>query len=189
MEQEIQNSGDADAEGENTIAFREAYNEYLKLVERLLLGTQAAQQTIIRLLLTLSSGSLLASISLLRSWVNVDTVWLALLPVAWGFLGLSVFACLVYLGNYNPHGYDFIVAALKAFTDEAEELTGKVSSLSTKEKAAAVIKLRLEQLAARPEVTREDAWIVRTGIVARAGFFLGLLALIAFAIRNLPWNP
>ena len=99
-----------------------------------------------------------------------------------------MFACLVRLGTYNHiHGYDWIVLALKDFIDEAEEFTEELN-LPTKEKTASAIKIRMEQLADRPELKREDAWDSGTEIVARASFFLGLLALIVFAIRNLPWS-
>ena len=189
MEPTVQNSGGADAESGNTIAFQVTYNQCVRAVEQLLLGAKVARQTFIRLLLTLSSGSLLASISLLRYSTSADnTVWLALLAVAWSFLGISVFACLVRLGTYNHlHGYDWIVLALKDFIDEAEEFTEELN-LSTKKKASSAIKIRMEQLADRPELKREDAWDSGTEIVARASFFLGLLTLIVFAIRNLPWS-
>ena len=189
VEPTVQNSGGTDAESGNTIAFQATYNQYVRAVEQLLLGAKVARQTFIRLLLTLSSGSLLASISLLRYSTSADnTVWLALLAVAWSFLGISVFACLVRLGTYNHiHGYDWIVLALKDFIDEAEEFTEELN-LSTKKKASSAIKIRMEQLAERPELKREDAWDSGTEIVARASFFLGLLTLIVFAIRNLPWS-
>ena len=99
----MQNSGGADAERGNTIAFRATYNQSVRSVEQFLMGAKVARQTFIRLLLTLSSGSLLASISLLRYSTSADnTVWLALLAVAWSFLGRSVFACLVRFVVWQP---------------------------------------------------------------------------------------
>ena len=80
MEPTVQNSGGADAESGNTIAFQATYNQYVRAVEQLLLGAKVARQTFIRLLLTLSSGSLLASISLLRFSISADNIlWLELL--------------------------------------------------------------------------------------------------------------
>ena len=189
MEQKVQNSGGAGAESGNTIAFQATYNQYVRAVEQLLLGAKVARQTFIRLLLTLSSGSLLASISLLRFSISADNIlWLELLAAAWSFLGISAAACLVWLGTYNHlHSYDWIVLGLQDFIDEAEDLTEGLN-LSTKKKASSAIKIRIGQLADRPEFKREDAWGSSTEIVARASFFLGLLTLIVFAIRNLPWS-
>lgn len=186
----MQNGGDSDSEVGNTIEFRETYTQLVGAVEQWLMDAKVARQKFNRLLLTLSSGSLIASISLLRSLVSADnTVWLALLAVAWSFLGISVVACLVRLGDYSKiSGYDWMVLGLKYFIDEAEEFTEEFD-LPTKKKVSSAIKLRMEQLAARPQLKREDAWDSWTEIVARASFFLGLLALIVFAIRNLPWSP
>ena len=186
----MQNGCDSDSEVGNTIEFRETYTQLVGAVEQWLMDAKAARQSFNRLLLTLSSGSLLASISLLRSLVSADNiVWPALLAVAWSFLGISAFACLVRLGNYSRiSGYDWIVPGLKYFIDEAEDITEKFD-LPTKEKVSSVIKVRMEQLSALPQFKREDAWDSWTEIAARASFFLGLLALIVFAIRNLPWSP
>ena len=102
----MQNNADPEADEGNTIAFRATYNEYIRVIDQALRGHQAAHQTAIRLLLTLASGSLVASISLLRSSIHADTVWLPLLSVAWVLLGISVFACLRHLGDYNPYELD-----------------------------------------------------------------------------------
>ena len=117
----MQNSGDPETEDGNTPAFREAYSEIVRVTERYMEFAQSTRQAFIRLLLTLSSGALVASISLLRFPIRADTVWLTLLPIAWGFLGISVFACVLHFaGN---HSYTWVAGALRIFIDEAEELT------------------------------------------------------------------
>ena len=177
----------SDDEVAASVEFRDTYHTALGLLERIFTETQAAAQTSHRLLITLASGSLLASISLLRTLVSADTVWLELLSAAWVLLGLSVFACLVRLGTYNPMGYDMIVAKLKHFIDDAEELTQDLK-LSPKDKAIEALKIRMKGIASDPEVTKPDAWLAGAAAVAHYSFFLGLLALIAFSIRNLPWS-
>ena len=82
----IQNSDDSDSEVVNTVEFSEAFRELLKKAARYAQFAQSTRQAFIRLLMALSSGSLLALISLLKSWISADTVWLALLPISWGFL-------------------------------------------------------------------------------------------------------
>ena len=178
----MQNSGDPETEDGNTAGFREAYSEIVRVTERYMEFAQSTRQALIRLLLTLSSGALLASISLLRFPIRVDTVWLTLLPIAWGFLGISVFACVLHFaGN---HSYTWLGGALRIFIDEAEELT-KGLSLTNQDKAASALKIRLEQFKKDADLKREH----RQAGVALSGFFLGLLTLIVFATRNLPWSP
>ena len=138
----MQNSTDPDVEGGDTTAFRKTYSDVVSVTERYIEFAQYTRQTFIRLLLTLSSGSLLASISLLRFTVNADTVWLGLLPIAWGFLGISMFACVLHFGA--NHSYTWIVGALRLFIDEAEELT-KELSFSNQRNAAEVLKIRLNK--------------------------------------------
>ena len=168
-------------EVENTKEFRAIYEEYFRAVERYVETAQTTRQAFIRLLLTLSSGSLVASVSLLQSWVTADTVWLALLPVAWGLFGISVLACLAHYASFP--GYDWVGSALKIFIDDAEELT-RDSRLSAQERVAAAMKIRLEQLEDNHNLKNES----KTARVALASFNLGLLALIVFATRNLPWS-
>ena len=182
MEQKRQNSGDEDTEGGNNIAFRATYNELVGVIEVVMGTFQVSQQALVRLLLTLSSGSLLASISLLRSWVNADTVWLSLLPVAWGFFGISIFSCLLHYGGFL--GYRWIGPALKNFINEAEELT-EGSRLSASDRAAAAIKIRLDQLGDKSFTKGNE----RKVGVAMVSFLLGFLVLTVFATRNLPWSP
>ena len=178
----MQNSDDSETEGGNTPAFREAYSEIARATEQYIEFAQSTRQTFIRLLLTLSSGSLLASISLIRFLISADTVWLALLPIAWGFLGISVFACVLHFaGN---HSYTWVGGVLRIFIDDAEELT-KELSLSNQDKAAEVLKIRLKQLENDADLKMEH----RKSGVALASFFLGLLTLIVFATKNLPWSP
>ena len=178
----MQNSGGAGAEGGNNIAFRATYSELAGVIEVMIRTFQVSRQAQVRLLLTLSSGSLLASISLLRSWVNADTVWLALLPVAWGFFGISMFSCLLHYGSFI--GYGWVGASLKNFIDEAEKLT-EGSSLSASNRAAAAIKIRIEQLEDKSFTKGDD----RKAGAAMASFLLGFLVLVVFATRNLPWSP
>ena len=158
----MQNIGAPETEGGNNIAFRATYSELAGVIEVMIRTFQVSRQAQVRLLLTLSSGSLLASISLLRSWVNADTVWLALLPVAWGFFGISMFSCLLHYGHFI--GYGWIGASLKNFIDEAEELT-EGSSLSASDRAAAAIKIRIEQLADK-SFTKEDGRKVGAAMVS-----------------------
>ena len=177
----MQNSGDPETEGGNTPTFREVYSEIVRVTERYMEFAQSTRQAFIRLLLALSSGSLLASISLLRFLISADTVWLALLPIAWGFLGISVFACVLHFaGN---HSYTWVGGVLRAFIDQAEELT-KESSLSNQDKAAAALTVRLKQFENDADLKMEH----RQAGVALASFFLGLLTLIVFATKNLPWG-
>ena len=177
----MQNSGDPETEGGNTPTFREVYSELVRVIERYLEFAQSTRQAFIRLLLALSSGSLVASISLLRFLISADTVWLALLPIAWGFLGISVFACVIHFaGN---HSYTWVGDALRFFIDDAEELTKK-SSRSNQDKAAAALTVRLEQFENQADLKMER----RQAGVALASFFLGLLTLIVFATKNLPWG-
>ena len=183
MDRKIQNCGDAEAKGGNNIAFRTTYSALAEVIEGMFRTFQVSQQALVRLLLTLSSGSLLASISLLRSSVTTDTVWLVLLPLAWSLFGISVVFCLLYYGTFT--GYGWIAAALKNFMDEAEELTAG-SSLSLSERAAAAIKIRLEQLTKDQENLKE---IDRKVMIAMGSFLFGFLALTVFATRNLPWGP
>ena len=178
----MQNNAEPEAVSGNTPAFREAYSEIVRVIERYIEFAQSTRQAFIRLLLTLSSGSLLASISLLRFLISADTVWIALLPIAWGFLGISVFACVLHFaGN---HSYTWVGGALRIFIDEAEELT-KELSLSNQEKASEVLKIRLKQFENDAELKMEH----RQSRVALASFLLGLLTLIVFATKNLPWSP
>ena len=178
----MRNSGDPETEGGNNIAFRATYSEMARVIEVMVRTVQVSRQAQVRLLLTLSSGSLLASISLLRSWVNADTVWLALLPVAWGFFGISMFSCLLHYGSFI--GYGWVGASLKSFIDEAEKLT-EGSSLSASDRAAEAIKIRIEQLEDTSLTKGDD----RKAGAAMASFLLGFLVLVVFATRNLPWSP
>ena len=179
----MQNSADPEAESKNITAFRETYNELVRRAERYAEFAQSTRQAYIRLLLTLSSGSLVASISLLRSSISADTVWLALLPVSWGFLGISVFTCLLHFAS--NHSYELEVARLMV-SDGAEELT-KELNLSDQEKAVYAFHIQAKQLEA--ETPGNDLkWDTPQSVIALTSFFLGLLTLSVFATKNLPWT-
>ena len=177
----MQNGDDHSTKVENVTEFRTLYEEYFQAVERYIETAETNRQTFIRLLLTLSSGSLVASISLLQSWVRADTVWLVLLPIAWGFFSVSVLACLTHYGSFP--GYGFVASALKIFIDDAEELT-RGSPLSTQKRVAAALKIRLGNFEDNQKLSAE-AKIAR---LAWVSFCLGLLVLVVFATRNLPWG-
>ena len=181
MEQKIQNSGEPEAGSENTTAFRKTYDELVRIAERYAEFAQSTRQAYIRLLLTLSSGSLVASISLLRSSISADTVCLTLLPVSWGFLGISVFTCLLHFAS--NHSYAFEFSTLRVLIDEAEE-SMKESSFSDRVKAAKAFVDQIKQI----EDDRGLKWEERQSVIALASFFLGLLTLIVFATKNLPWG-
>jgi hypothetical protein len=178
----MQNSGDAETVGGNTPTFRETYSEIVSTTERYMEYAQSTRQAFIRLLLTLSSGALLASMFLLRFPIRADTVWLTLLPVAWVFLGISVFACVLHFaGN---HSYTWLGGALRIFIDEAEELT-KELSLANQDKVVTALKMRLTQF----DKDADLKWEHDQARVALSSFFLGLVTLVVFATRNLPWGP
>ena len=67
--------------------------------------------------------------------------------------------------------------------DDAEELT-RNPSLSTQERVAAGMKIRLKHFEKSQELIDET----RAARLALASFRLGLLALVVFATRNLPWG-
>ena len=86
-------------EAKTPLRFVKLATKPVRTSERYLEFAQSTRQAFIRLLLTLSAGSLVASISLLRFTVNAETAWLALLPISWGFLGIGVIVCLLHFGS------------------------------------------------------------------------------------------
>ena len=93
-----------------------------------------------------------------------------------------MFSCLLHYAGFL--GYESIGTALKKFIDDAEELTER-SSLSPSDRAAAMVKIRLEQLLDKPHVKGDE----RKVGVAMFSYLLGFLVLTVFAARNLPWSP
>ena len=178
----MQNSIDPEAGSEKTTAFRETYDKLSRTVEQYLEFAQSTRQAFIRLLLTLSAGSLVASISLLRFTVNAETAWIALLPISWVFLGISVLICLLHFAsNYS---YVWMLGLSRFFIDDAKEST-KESVLADRVKAAEAFNDKIKDM-------KDDSdlkWDWRLSVSALISFFLGLLTLVVFATKNLPWSP
>ena len=173
------NSADPEAGSETTTAFREAYNEAVRTIERYFEFAQSTRQAFIRLLLTLSAGSLVASISLLRFTDNAETAWLALLPISWGFLGISVVTCLLHFASNHSYVWLFRSARL---LDDAKEST-KELGFSDRLEAAEALLDHIQQV--------DDGglkWDMYQSVIALTSFSLGLLTLIVFATKNLPWS-
>ena len=176
----MQNSADPEAGSESTTAFSETYKEILWILERYFEFAQSTQQAFIRLLLTLSSGSLVASISLLRFTVNAETAWLALLPISWGFLGISVIVCLLHVGSTRNYLLTFVT--LRFFADPTEST--KESGWAARLSATETILDRLKQFSDDSDLK----WDRRQSVIALTSFSLGLLTLLVFATKNLPWS-
>ena len=89
--------------------------------------------------------------------------------------------CLVYYASLPS--YEWLGAALRAFIDDAEELTSDLS-MSNRERVAAALQVRLKMLEDDQKLNNEDK-AVR---LALSSFLLGLVTLIVFATRNLPFD-
>ncbi len=72
---------------------------------------------------------------------------------------------------------------MRAFIDDAEELTSDLS-MSNRERVAAALQVRLKMLEDDQKLNNEDK-AVR---LALSSFLLGLVTLIVFATRNLPFD-
>ena len=170
-----------DASLETSVEFRKTYGSVVNAIERALQVNQAARQAYVRLLLTLSSGAVVLSMSLLRYWITQDTEWLFLLPVSWACFGVSVLTCLAQLAMFG--GYDWIVPILRFLDSDAESLTDGLDAPIHRRvsHALGLLEEPLRSVLEPPKVRL-------TALAANVGFIAGLLTLAAFATKNLPWS-
>ena len=95
-----------------------------------------------------------------------------------------MFTCLLHFAS--NHSYELEVSRLMV-SYGAEELTKKLD-LSDQEKAVYAFQIQVKQFAAEAPANSLK-WDTPQSVIALASFFLGLLTLIVFATKNLPWSP
>lgn len=162
--------------------FSETYKIFLQTLEVVLEQFIKSRDTIIKNLLNLSAGSLVATITLLQVFGKEFSNGLFLLPLSWFLFGCTIVACFIHIGS--SQNYWFLLESFRWYESTAKEAVSEIEIDATEwQKVKVAISVLQEKLEDDSRYTS-----LRNSIATALFTFIGGLACLGiFATLNLPW--